>query len=917
MSNTAELILKLTGDRKQLEQTLVAVRQDLAKSGQAQVTVTRETNRQVLSEARNQTRQLGKEETDRTRIAEQAAKNRSVVLIAQWKKEAQERKRIADEAEKGAGGGGINVEGLANQIPIVGRLTSQFTSLGAEVGGATTALGGFAVGAAAAFAGAAIGVGVIAKLAVEFFNLTKQTADFEGKFLDLSQQVGVSVETLSILDVMAQRTGGNIETVSAAMAIFQKHLEASHDPTSKESKLLKELGVTTLDTEGALRQTLKGLFDLGEGSKQTDAVLQLFGRSGRFVNAILKESKGDLDEAAKGMRGMLVTNEAAIAADGFNDSLGDLQRALFGVTRMLTQDSIPVFTLFFQEIEIALVGSASGWQSWGREIADVITFVIANVKALAQFVAAQGTISFDTLLRANFEALLKQADKLRADNQIKAQIDFAQRLAAAVGAGKPGDRPDTDKAAKEAQAREARALSLSERINAEDTKAALDKLSADRDKDLISVEEWRDQSITILADAAHEYGRIYDAQAELARRSIKNKDDLRIEETEIARRRNKALNDALKEIDKIKDEADKRQAQSSLVLNEQLKRIRDAERAEERRQIDRDLQLGLTTEAEAIDKRIELLTQEYEDRKILRQIELDAATTTGARRTALLNEAIEDERRYTTDYKKLVNERIDARIREGLRPGVAPREIKFPEPPPDATGANKTAGTPPLPPFDKTRSSIDQLFETIGTVFSGDKKTAAIAGLEALSGAFQGLADAAGNAVEAFVLYGNAGTSVRKVTAQIIAGVARQAAVKAVYELAEGLAALALAFFGMPNAGPAASAHFAAAAIYGSIAGIAALAGRAIAGNEFNKQGQSTGGSASSSSGSRSSNSTATTSDTEPRPVDLDRSVRGSQGAVRVDITIRRDPGSIVDAVVQNHRSNGDIRRMIQSEIAA
>lgn len=106
-------------------------------------------------------------------------------------------------------------------------------------------------------------------------------------------------------------------------------------------------------------------------------------------------------------------------------------------------------------------------------------------------------------------------------------------------------------------------------------------------------------------------------------------------------------------------------------------------------------------------------------------------------------------------------------------------------------------------------------------------------GIDTTRDAFYGLGQAVGSVVEAFVLYGDAGTSVRKVTAEILAGVARQAAVQAVFQLAEGFAKLAMAFFGVPNAGPSAAAHFKAAAIYGVVAGVAAVAGRGVAGNAF------------------------------------------------------------------------------------
>ncbi|HEX3100862.1 MAG TPA: hypothetical protein VHQ01_03665 [Pyrinomonadaceae bacterium] len=154
---------------------------------------------------------------------------------------------------------------------------------------------------------------------------------------------------------------------------------------------------------------------------------------------------------------------------------------------------------------------------------------------------------------------------------------------------------------------------------------------------------------------------------------------------------------------------------------------------------------------------------------------------------------------------------------------------------------------------DREKRSMQRLggrgtgFEGLMAGLQGDNQfkdnKALIAGVDTLSSAFGSLGDAVGQTVSALVLYGNAGTSVRKVTAEILASLAQQAAVKAVFELAEGFAALAAAFFGLPHAGPSAAAHFQSAAIYGSIAGIAAATGRGVAGNAFKDQTSSaTGG---------------------------------------------------------------------------
>lgn len=99
--------------------------------------------------------------------------------------------------------------------------------------------------------------------------------------------------------------------------------------------------------------------------------------------------------------------------------------------------------------------------------------------------------------------------------------------------------------------------------------------------------------------------------------------------------------------------------------------------------------------------------------------------------------------------------------------------------------------------------------------------------------AFSAIGQAVGDAAQAFVLYGSAGTSFKKFAAQVVAGLAAMAATKAIFELAEGFAALARGFFGNPKAFAEAAMHFKSAAIYGIVAGVSALAGRAVAGNSF------------------------------------------------------------------------------------
>src|SRR5205085_328601 len=105
-----------------------------------------------------------------------------------------------------------------------------------------------------------------------------------------------------------------------------------------------------------------------------------------------------------------------------------------------------------------------------------------------------------------------------------------------------------------------------------------------------------------------------------------------------------------------------------------------------------------------------------------------------------------------------------------------------------------------------------------------------------------------GDAVRSFVLFGTAGGGFRKFAAEVIASLAQMATVQAVFEFAQGLAMLALTWFtGNPKYAQSAGGHFAAAAAFGLIAGVTAVAGRAIAGNSFQQQASTSTGKTSTS----------------------------------------------------------------------
>lgn len=193
----------------------------------------------------------------------------------------------------------------------------------------TSLLGPLALAAAALTAE----IAVVVSLTKEIFELARASADYQGKLFDFSQQVGVSVETLSALEVAALQTGGSIDGVVQSLGIFQKKLEESaENEGSKAANTLRRLGVDATDTEAAFRQAVTALARMPEGFRQTATAMELFGRGGKAVLAVAKESQGDIDKVIDRLRDLgLVTSDQAKLADEFNDQLVLLQVQLRGI----------------------------------------------------------------------------------------------------------------------------------------------------------------------------------------------------------------------------------------------------------------------------------------------------------------------------------------------------------------------------------------------------------------------------------------------------------------------------------------------------------------------------------------------------------------------------------------------------------
>lgn len=966
-TSITEVVLRFTGDPRGAKEALGQIRSELSKSAKEQTATSKQEaqaaaalqrqrsaaliqqwrldTRALASEEKKRTQESAREERARASAALSLQRQRSAALIAQWKAEQREQVRIAREAAReveaaqsrrgafvsGAIGGVTALVGVSavNEIRQAGAAWLDYSSkLQTTKIAFTTMLGS-------------------AQLAEDHLKELQQFAlktPFQfGELIDASQRMQAlgfnAQQVVPILtdvgNAVAAAGGGSERLDRVVLALSQ--IQSKGKVATQELNQLAESGIPAFrilqETLGKTGAEVRKLVE--EGQISSKVFLDAFQKfSQQNFGGLMEEQSRTFSGAMSNIKdALLQTSATAFAplfeklsqtAKGFADaatSSKDFQEKLKVVGSVATTifDGLVAVIRAVKDAIRLMVAAISSQFTLFIESARAVGHTLAAVFFNAM--AAGRALRGDLKGAAQAQRIAQQELKLAADSAKKAfesqgevlrtlsgiyRDAEARAKALANAQAKVGGEPvigagilrkkatdteddltkktkgsDPAQAAKRIAEIQLRAVLDGIQLEEENIERSLKRKEAEYERYVIQIEELENRRHLLVLNGLQE-------EAAAAER-LRDVNARRVALAEIEARREQESNKHQSELNKLKDKTFEREKQ----IQEALAKFR-ADQVEQLRQV-------LKGNKTLLDETDDFIVT-YEKMGGV----LDENQKKWLRFDAILIES-----------RKHMEELAES-MRAATEEGLGPPEITFPALTPEqiAAGAGATAnagaGIPPPAVIDGSRSAIEQLFDAIDENLTGKTHTAALAGLQAMTEAFAGLSQAVGEVVESFVLYGAAGLSVQKVTAQILAGVARQAATKAIFELAEGFAALALAFFGMPNAGPSATAHFTAAAIYGSIAGIAAAAGRVVAGNSFSKS--ATGGAGAFSGGSTRSGGATATPTGSPKTVEFDRATQNQQ-AITLLVNVKQEPGHNVQVILDDHRNNGPIRQMILSEI--
>lgn len=723
-----------------------------------------------------------------------------------------------DELEPKLVAAGKQLAGLAGETVAVG---ASFSALAGPIGIAVLAIGAQ--------------IAAVALLAKGIFSLAQEAAAFRGQLFDLSQQTDVSVETLNALEIGVSKIGGSLSSVTQSLVIFQGHLDEAQDSESKSAELFDRLGISINDTETALRDAFRALAVMPAGFERTNTAAELFGkRGGKQFLAIIKETNGDLDSAVDKLGALArVTEEEARQADEFNDTLRDLTI----LTRGLGSEAIPPVLDALEDLREMLKDN-SGAMVVLKSAVEATAALFASTLKLA---VISVNVAFEQA-RPILETIASLYERIAGASQdvkplplpLSGVTGGAGGIFGNVGGGEltepeilasPGSQAQ-EAARKEAEAaRKQRAAELKRDL--EGQLAAFQALTKE------------------LGEAADAYAgvdittRSYAVAQSIANGELKNAS---IGLQQMAR-------DAAANIDQVNKDLKLRQE----VLDFQEKMNEAVRQAIEG------------------DKTYRQLTQEFIDLQREKGNIIDGTT----RRWLALQAQILDTQKALEMYKETVEAIM---LPESLIPSISITADELAR----AAGAaaDLAAGLPPEAQVNSLAEAFERLADAMSRVF-GISKDNARDFTDILQGAIDDMAFGIGNLVENWVLLGTTGPqAMRRLVASVLAGVAAQAAVKAVYELAEGFAAL---FFNPP----AAAAHFTAAALFGSLAGVAAVAGRGVAGDAFQRPDR--GGRGGASSSGPSALDTITQNRNQRQGIDLHITVDENLFGRAIKTTIKQD----------------------------
>jgi len=183
--------------------------------------------------------------------------------------------------------------------------------------------------------------------------LIKKSIDSAEELNKMSQQVGISTESLSTLQFAAELSEVSLEQLGNGLIKLSKNAAEAANGTGTAKDAFNALHIELKNQNGTLKTSEELLLEiaskfkgLSDGTDKTALAMKLFGKSGAELITLLNQGADGIksgQDAARGF-GLELSTNAAQAADEFNDKLTELKWAGKGLARNISIEMLPMLT---------------------------------------------------------------------------------------------------------------------------------------------------------------------------------------------------------------------------------------------------------------------------------------------------------------------------------------------------------------------------------------------------------------------------------------------------------------------------------------------------------------------------------------------------------------------------------------------
>lgn len=229
-----------------------------------------------------------------------------------------------------------------------------------------------------------------------FSRFIKHSVDLADAANKAAQRLGIASSALQEYGLAAQFSGSSSEELQNGLRFLNRQISDAAAGVAKATDIFKTLNVAFTDTSGRVRKVDNVLKDIADRFSQaaddankTNIAVQLFGRTGANLIPLLNAGAQGIDQMRQKARdlGLVMSDEAARAAEQFNDNLTVVRAQVRGLGNQITTGLLPTLN----DLTGLMIDLGSNSSSAGQIIGQAFGGVLKGIAVIVLKVRAEIT----------------------------------------------------------------------------------------------------------------------------------------------------------------------------------------------------------------------------------------------------------------------------------------------------------------------------------------------------------------------------------------------------------------------------------------------------------------------------------------------------------------------------------------------